>query len=147
MTRRSTCILAFKIWKMLFWKFSMPSQILCRSDDGSRCKDLCVVVFVLYLLTVSRNVCPQKVQTIHLGQQKADNSFVDVKLSDHVLTGAHAAVKNAVCMHLEEPNQHLQNYGDLFFNVYIILHCGKCVFYMCSLLLTSRLQLPTMIGW
>ena len=125
----------------------MPSQILCRSDDRSRSKDNCVVVFVLHLLTLSCNIYSQKVQTIHLGQQNANNPFVDAKLSDHVLTWGHATVKNAVCLHLEEPNKHFQNYGDLFFNVLILLLCGKYGFYMCNLLLTSRPQLPTMTGW
>uniref|UniRef100_A0A8C5ATC2 Dynein, axonemal, heavy chain 12 n=1 Tax=Gadus morhua TaxID=8049 RepID=A0A8C5ATC2_GADMO len=64
---------------------------------------------VLEILNAITNTM-QKVQTIHLGQQNANNPFVDAKLSDHVLTWGHATVKNAVCLHLEEPNKHFQNY-------------------------------------
>ncbi|CAL8325422.1 unnamed protein product [Merluccius merluccius] len=64
---------------------------------------------VLGILNAITNTM-QKVQTVQSWLSEVDNSFVDAKLASHVLTRAHATVKNAVCLHLEEPNKHYQNY-------------------------------------
>ena len=54
----------------------------------------------------------QKVQTVQSWLAEANSSVVDAKLANHVLVWAQKTVRDAVRKHLEEPNQHFQDYGE-----------------------------------
>lgn len=60
------------------------------------------------------DIDPQKVHTIQSWMARGNSSFVNAKLADHILARARATVKTAVCENLEEPDKHLQNYGDVY---------------------------------
>lgn len=53
--------------------------------------------------------------------------FVDASVPDEVLTWAQATLKNAVRRNLEEPDQHLKTYGDVFIE-------NNCFLFIISLL-------------
>lgn len=68
---------------------------------------------VKYLSSIDIHVIDsQKVQTVKSWLTQTTSSFVDAKLEDQILAWAQDTVKNTVQKHLEEPDKHLQNYGD-----------------------------------
>lgn len=61
----------------------------------------------------------QNVQTVQSWLDDANNSVVDAKLPDHIVTSAQSTLRNAVRKNLEAPAKHFQYYCELFTFLYI----------------------------
>ncbi|KAK1801742.1 hypothetical protein P4O66_022373 [Electrophorus voltai] len=66
---------------------------------------------VLQILSLITNTM-QKVQTVRSWQAEANNSLVDAKLAEHILTWARNTLTNSVRKNLEAPRRHFQYYFD-----------------------------------